>query len=76
MITDRLLPWPKLAEIVPYTRQHVCRLEAVGQFPPRVKVGPGRVAWRESEVAAWIEARERGPIPHLNPRQRAAQTAA
>ena len=74
-MVERLLPWPMLAELVPYTRQHVYRLEAAGQFPPRVQVGANRVAWRESEVKAWIEARERGPIHHITPRQRAAQAA-
>jgi prophage regulatory protein len=73
---DSLLSWAKLAQIVPYTRQHVCRLEAAGQFPRRVRVGGNRVAWRASEVAEWIDARERGPLNQLTPRQRAAQAAA
>ncbi len=55
--SHRLLPWQKLADIVPYTRQHVMRLEAEGKFPARVQVGGNRVAWLESEINAWIEAR-------------------
>jgi prophage regulatory protein len=57
---DNLLTWNALEPAVPYTRQHVYRLEAKGQFPQRVRVGANRVAWRESEIKAWIEARERG----------------
>jgi prophage regulatory protein len=72
---DRLIRWEPLSEVVPYSRQHVYRLEAAGLFPPRVKVGGNRVAWRESEVAAWIEARERGPVRDC-PRRRAPKAAA
>lgn len=62
--SHRLLPWPALAERVPYTRQHIMRLEAEGKFPARVQVGGNRVAWLEHEVDAWIEARaaERGKV--------------
>ena len=47
---------------MPYTRQHLSRLEKLDRFPRRVQVGGNRVAWLESEVDAWIEARasERG----------------
>lgn len=29
-----------------------------GLFPPPIKLGPRAVAWRESDVQAWIETRE------------------
>ena len=61
-MTERLLSWPQLAEIIPYTRTHISRLERAGEFPHRVQVGPGRVAWRASEVEQWIETRQRGPL--------------
>jgi len=48
---------------VPYTRQHLGRLEAAGRFPERVQLGEGRVGWIESEVDDWIRALPRGPIP-------------
>jgi prophage regulatory protein len=60
---DRLLAWPQVERRVPYTRQHIYRLERAGEFPRRVQVGANRVAWRESEVDAWIESRQRGPLP-------------
>ena len=56
-LTSRILPWPALRELVPYTRQHLARLEKRGAFPRRLQVGPGRVGWLEHEIAAWIEAR-------------------
>jgi prophage regulatory protein len=65
----RLLDWQQLKPIIPYCRQHILRLEKTGDFPRRVRVGPGRVAWLESEVVDWIAARaaEREPAltdPH------------
>ena len=39
------------------------RLEKIGKFPPRLRLGVGAVGWLEEEVEAWIEekAAERGP---------------
>ncbi len=42
---------------IPYTPQHIGRLEAAGQFPKRVRLGPNRVAWLLSEVNAWVNER-------------------
>ena len=30
------------------------RLEKVGRFPKRVKIGFKRVAWRAAEIDAWV----------------------
>jgi prophage regulatory protein len=62
-MTERLLPWPQVAAMVPYTRQHISRLEAAGQFPQRLQLGARRVAWRATEIQAWIESRVRGTLP-------------
>jgi prophage regulatory protein len=62
---ERLLAWPELKRVVPYTRTHLSRLERRGDFPARVQVGPGRVAWKASEVSAWIEGRERAQLALL-----------
>jgi prophage regulatory protein len=42
---------------VPYSPQHIARLEAVGRFPKRIQVGPNRVAWLQAEVEKCIEER-------------------
>jgi len=47
---------------VPYTWQHGERLEARGEFPRRIQLGAGRVAWSESEIEEWIRTRPRGPL--------------
>jgi prophage regulatory protein len=37
------------------SRPSIYRYMKRGQFPPRRRVGPNRVAWIPSEVVAWIE---------------------
>ena len=56
----RIVDWKTLKTMVPYSRQHVARLEKVGRFPQRVRLGEGprsRTGWVYDEVVAWIEAR-------------------
>jgi prophage regulatory protein len=55
-----LIPWPKLAPQVPYTRQHIWRLEEQDKFPRRVQAGPNRVCWWQDEVDVWLSSRQRG----------------
>jgi prophage regulatory protein len=42
---------------IPYSGQHIQRLENAGQFPKRIKLGRNRVAWLLSEIEAWIDER-------------------
>lgn len=53
----RIIDWKKLKEMVPYSRQHIGRLEADGRFPKRVQLGQCRVGWVEEEVSRWIQER-------------------
>ena len=52
-----IIDWSSLKTVVPFTRQHVLRLEKVGKFPRRIKRGENRVGWLISEIDAWISAR-------------------
>lgn len=54
---ERLITRRELCQMVPYTPQHILRLEKQGKFPRRIHVGANRVAWLLSEVQAWIAAR-------------------
>lgn len=47
----------ELQRLVPYSRNHLRRLEAAGQFPRRVRLGANRVAWLREEVEQWLTAR-------------------
>ena len=42
---------------IPYSHQHIARLEKAGKFPRRIQLGPCRVAWYCSAVEAWIASR-------------------
>ena len=42
---------------IPYSRQHVDRLEKAGLFPKRVKLGPATVGWFDDELDALLEAK-------------------
>jgi prophage regulatory protein len=53
----KLLSKKAVRERVCYSPQHIARLEAVGQFPKRVRLGQGRVAWVEEEIEEWIQQR-------------------
>ena len=44
----------RLREIVPYSPQHIARLEKAGKFPKRVQLGECRVGWVLAEVEDWI----------------------
>jgi predicted DNA-binding transcriptional regulator AlpA len=64
-MADRLLTYPELKakKGVPYTRQHLGRLEAAGLFPRRVQYGPNRVGWWESEIDERDRNLPRGTLP-------------
>lgn len=60
VMSVHIVPWKTLTTMVPYCRQHIARLEKVGHFPQRVRLGNGprsRCGWVLSEVETWIEAR-------------------
>ncbi|MDB2423363.1 AlpA family phage regulatory protein [Paracoccaceae bacterium] len=53
-----LLVWIRASEIqslVPYSLNHILRLENAGEFPKRVRIGANRVAWLQSEVDEWLK---------------------
>ncbi|NCT66375.1 MAG: AlpA family phage regulatory protein [Rhodanobacteraceae bacterium] len=54
---ESLLRMPEVVRRIGLQPAHVYALEARGDFPRRVKLGPRASAWVESEVSAWIESR-------------------
>ena len=55
---DRLLSWPKVRELCGgLGRTTVYTLRMAGDFPPPVTLSPGRVAWREADIRAWLASR-------------------
>jgi prophage regulatory protein len=53
----RILSKKELRALVLYCPAHIDRLEKAGLFPKRIKLGPCRVGWIESEVLAWLDER-------------------
>ncbi len=65
-IERRLVTFSELKQLgVPYTRQHLSRLEKQQppRFPKRVRLGGWRVVWLWPEVEAWLQdhVRQREP---------------
>lgn len=55
--SPRLITRAQLREMVPYTPQHILRLEKQGHFPRRIRLGANRVVWLESDVLGWLDQR-------------------
>ncbi len=47
----------EVAQRIPYSREHLRRLEAKGKFPRRIRIGANRVAWVRQEIDDWLLAR-------------------
>lgn len=57
---DRLLSWRDLRAKIPLSRATIWALRRAGRFPEPVRISPGRVAWRESDVTSWMRQRQAG----------------
>jgi len=56
-VLDILTPIAQRGAKVPYSIQHIRRLENANQFPRRVRIGPNRVGWVREEVEQWLSNR-------------------
>ena len=55
--SQRFIKLPKVKSLSTFSASTIYRRVADGTFPPPVTLGPKSVAWLESEVLDWIEAR-------------------
>lgn len=53
----RIITRKELKLLVPYTPQHILRMEKAGKFPLRLHLGPNRVGWLLIEIEAWVASR-------------------
>jgi prophage regulatory protein len=51
---ERILRLREVVHRCGISKRTIYRLEAVGRFPARRRLGPRAVGWAESEVRAWI----------------------
>ena len=50
----RIITKKELRLLVPYSPQHILRLEKMGKFPRRIKIGARRVGWYLHLVLEWL----------------------
>lgn len=53
------IDWVEVRRRTTLSRTTIWRLERQGQFPKHINLSPGRIAWKASDVEAWMAARER-----------------
>lgn len=55
---ERFVRVREVAQIIGYSVTSVWRRCKDGSFPLPVRIGPGAVAWRHSEIEAWMNSRQ------------------
>jgi prophage regulatory protein len=65
----RIITQKELRTLVPYTDQHIRRLEKAGRFPRRMQLGQNRIGWRLMDIKAWIKSRMPAQIYAADPEQ-------
>ena len=53
----RIITQKELRTLVPYTPQHILRLEKAGKFPRRMRLGENRIGWLLSDIEIWVHSR-------------------
>lgn len=51
----RLMRLPEVCRTTGLSKSEIYRLQALGRFPLRVRVGERIVAWPSNSIQAWIE---------------------
>jgi prophage regulatory protein len=59
MSQETLMRRPAVEAATGLSRSSIYAAMAKSEFPKPVQLGPQSVAWRQSEVQAWIASRER-----------------
>ena len=54
---ERVLGWRQVRDLTGLGRTTAWRMRQAGDFPEPVPISPGRVAWRERDIARWNESR-------------------
>ena len=55
----RVLRLPDVRSVVGLSTSSIYAAMAKGVFPKPLKLGPRSVGWREDDVVAWLETREK-----------------
>ena len=55
--TGRFLRMPDVEADIGLSKATLNRMVRRGEFPPKRRLGPGSVGWRESDIEAWKRSR-------------------
>ena len=55
--SDTFILAQELTGLVPFSPNHLRRLEAQGDFPRRIRIGANRIAWLRDEVEQLLAVR-------------------
>jgi len=75
-MAERFLSFKTTCDRVGLSRATIYRWQELGKFPQTIPLGEKRVAFRESEIDAWMNARIEAPARRDERRQRAQQVRA
>jgi prophage regulatory protein len=75
-MAERFLSMRQVLERVNLCRTTLYERMEAGTFPQSVPLGPKRIAFVESQIDAWMQARISTPIQRDEKRQRAQQVRA
>lgn len=57
LVNPKLLRLPSVKEIVALSRTNIYHRISLGDFPKPIPLGGRAVAWLESDVLAWVQAK-------------------
>ncbi|EGR0550176.1 AlpA family phage regulatory protein [Vibrio cholerae] len=57
---DRLIREKERLQLTTISRTQAWRLEKLGLFPKRIRLGSRSVAWRLSEITKWLNSQQNG----------------
>jgi prophage regulatory protein len=57
MVKTKFINKGEVVILTSLSQSTLWRMERKGQFPKRIQISTGRVAWYESEVTDWMQSR-------------------
>jgi predicted DNA-binding transcriptional regulator AlpA len=77
-IGDALVRFPhlNLRFGIPYDRSTIYKKRLDGSFPEPLRLSPGTIAWRVSDIEEWLASRPRVGQPEPAPKPKAKKRAA
>jgi prophage regulatory protein len=80
-VSSNLVTFPQLRERfgIPFRRQSILRMRRRGTFPEPLRLSEATIAWRVSDIEAWLASRpgaDQRPTPPTTPKTKKRSGAA